>query len=369
MSRYEFSLAQAEDDAQLRACMSAVWMEGRIAVSFRREPSYFAACRLQGDKVQVIKCTDRLDGHIVGMGSRSTLHVHLNGAPTRLGYLADLRALPEGRQGTLLARGYRFLHDLHRQDPVPFYLSVIFDGNERALGNLLGTRAGLPTYSSLGRIRTPAIQLDFAREPLTVENTTFERATGDSIHDITAFLSAQLPHKQFSPVVHEADFADTGRLRGLRAHDFFIARRHGRIVGCIAAWDQSNLRQTHIERYSTGLGLLRPLINFASKLSPVKPLPAPGQRVTHIYLCLAAVADNDLPLFRGLVRHAYNALRTGPWHYAICGLHEHDPLAAVFDDYRCIAAAGQLFAVHYLQDGHPMTNIGSRLRGFEMALA
>src|SRR5687767_3713320 len=135
MSRYQLSLAQAEDDAQLRACMSGVRMEGRMAVSFRREPSYFAGCRLQGDEVQVIKCTDRRDGRIVGMGSRSTLHLHVDGAPARLGYLADLRALPEVRQGTLLARGYRLLHELHSRDPVPFYLSVIFDGNEDALGN------------------------------------------------------------------------------------------------------------------------------------------------------------------------------------------------------------------------------------------
>jgi hypothetical protein len=369
MSRYEFSLAQAADDAQLRACMSGVWMEGRMAVSLRREPSYFAGCRLQGDAVQVIKCTDRLDGRIVGMGSRATLRVHLNGAAARLGYLADLRALPDGRQGTLLARGYRFLHELHRRDPVPFYLSVIFDGNERALGNLLGARAGLPIYRSLGRILTPAIRFDFAREPLRVAHTVFERAGDDTMHDITAFLSDQLPLKQFTPVVGEADFADAGRLHGLRAQDFFIAKRHGRIVGCIAAWDQSNIRQTHIERYSTGLGLLRPVINFASKLSPVKPLPAPGERVAHLYLCLAAVADNSLPVFRGLLRHAYNALRTGPWHYAICGLHERDPLAAAFDDYRCIAAAGQLFVVHYPQDGDAMNGIDTRLPGFEMALA
>jgi hypothetical protein len=369
MSRYEFSLARAADDAQLRACMSGVWMEGRMAVSFRREPSYFAGCRMQGDEVQVVKCTDRRDGRIVGMGSRSILHLHLDGVPSRLGYLADLRALPEGRQGTLLARGYRFLHELHRRNPVPFYLSVIFDGNQRALDNLLGARAGLPMYRSLGRIRTPAIQFDFAREPVAVEHTVFACAAEGSMREIVAFLSDQLPRKQFSPVVGEADFAAGGRLHGLLAQDFFIARRHGRIVGCIAAWDQSNFRQTHIERYSTGLGLLRPFINLASTLSPIKPLPAPGGRVAHLYLCLAAVANNHLPLFRGLLRHAYNALRTGPWHYAILGLHERDPLGAVFDDYRCIAAAGQLFTVHYPQDDDPAQRIDARIPGFEIALA
>jgi hypothetical protein len=302
------------------------------------------------------------------MGSRSTLRVHVNGQPTRVGYLADLRALPEGRQGTLLARGYRFLRELHQSDPVPYYLSVIFDGNEGALSNLLGARAGLPIYSPLGRIRTPAIQLDFAREPLKVEHTVFERAGEGSMDAITAFLSEQLPRKQFSPVVGEADFADAGRLNGLCARDFFIAKRHGRIVGCVAAWDQQNIRQTHIERYPLGLALLRPLNNLVSRVSPLKPLPAPGGRVAHLYLCLVTVADNDLPVFRGLLRHAYNSLRTGPWHYAILGLHERDPLAAGFDDYRAIDAAGQLFIVHYPGDGDPMKRMDPLVPGFEMAL-
>jgi hypothetical protein len=369
MSRYEFALAQPEDDAQLRACMAGVWMEGRMAVSFRREPDYFAGCRLQGDAVQVIKCTDHVDGRIKGMGSRSTLRVHVDGRPMRLGYLADLRGLPEVRQGTLLARGYRFLHDLHRLDPVPFYLSVIFDGNERALGNLLGARAGLPVYSSLGRIRTPAIQFDVAREPLPVAHTSFERASEGAMNDIAGFLSEQLPLRQFSPVLDVADFAAGGRLHGLRAQDFFVARRHGRIVACLAAWDQSAIRQTHIERYPPGLALLRPLINLASKVSPLKPLPPPGGRVPHLYLCLAAVAGGEVALWRGLLRHAYNALRTGPWHFAILGLHERDPLAAVFDDYRCIDAAGQLFVVHYPEDGDPANKrFDARLPGVEMAL-
>lgn len=370
MTRFEFALAQSQDDAQLRACMASVWMEGRMAISFRREPSYFEGCRLQGDSVQVIKCTDRQDGRIIGMGSRATLRAHVDGRAALLGYLADLRALPEGRQGTLLARGYRFLRELHQRDPLPFYLSVIFDGNERALNALLGGRAGLPTYRPLGRIRTPAIQFDFAREAFPVAHTTFERAREDELPAIVSFLAEQLPNKQFTPVIAAADFADGGRLQGLRAPDFFVARRHGRIVACLAAWDQSGVRQTHIERYPFGLALARPIINLASRLSPLKPLPSPGGRVAHLYVCLVAVADNNLSVFRGLLRHAYNVLRKGPWHYAILGLHERDPLTAAFEDYRCIDAAGQLFVVHYPPAEDPAQGIDmTRIPGFEMALA
>ena len=43
MGRYELSLATPEDDAELRAILAATPMPGRIAVSFRREPSFFDA--------------------------------------------------------------------------------------------------------------------------------------------------------------------------------------------------------------------------------------------------------------------------------------------------------------------------------------
>jgi hypothetical protein len=74
-------------------------------------------------------------------------------------------------------------------------------------------------------------------------------------------------------------------------------------------------------------------------------------------------------LFRALLRFAYNQLRGGPWHYAIAGLHEHDPLAQVLAEYRRIEASGQLFIVHYPEDGDPLANIDARTKTFEMALA
>ena len=57
-SRFRIELAGPEDDARLRARMAAERMEGDIAVSFRREPDFFAGCRVQGDATQVVKCTD-----------------------------------------------------------------------------------------------------------------------------------------------------------------------------------------------------------------------------------------------------------------------------------------------------------------------
>ena len=367
--RFAFALAGPADDAELRRRMAEVWMEGSIAVSFRREPSYFAGCRLQGEQVQVVKCVDRHDGSIAGMGSRLVTTLHVNGVPTRVGYLADLRLRPALRHGTLLARGYRCLRALHRADPLPFYLTVIFDDNAAAMQSLLGGRAGLPHYSPLGRILTPALHLDFARPAITVDGVAFGRADAAAWPELRALLRREAANKQFSPAYAEADFGAGGKFAILVASDFLVARSGGRIVACVAAWDQSAVRQVHIERYAWPLRLLRPLHNAASRVGPMKPLPAPGERLPCVYLSCIAVQGNDLQLFRGLLRFACNTLRNGRWHYAIAGLHEDDPLSAALMDQRRIDAAGQLFIVHYPEDGDPRPGIDARTRSFEMALA
>lgn len=346
MSAFSIELARPEDDAALRVRMATDWMQGRISVSFRREPSYFAACRLQGDATQVVKCVERASGAIVGMGSRSTMLAYVDGQAQRIGYLADLRLRRELRGGVLLARGYRYLHKLHRADPVPLYTTVVYDGNAAAMASLVGGRAGLPLYRDWGRLLTPALHLDLPLRKPQPRGLEIERGRGDGLSELVGFLNRAWRDKQFAPVCREADFA-AGRLAGLRAEDFFVARRGGRIVAALAAWDQSALRQTHVERYSGMLRWLRPAYNALAALTPLKPLPGPGERVPYVYLACVAVEDSDASVFRTLLRAALGALRQGPWRYAIAGLHERDPLAPVLREFRHIPAAGRVFVVHF----------------------
>ena len=57
---------------------------------------------------------------------------YVNGEPQRVGLLSDLRLAQHARGGTLVARGFRVLRALHEADPVPYYLTAILDGNQRA---------------------------------------------------------------------------------------------------------------------------------------------------------------------------------------------------------------------------------------------
>jgi hypothetical protein len=358
--RYRFELATAADDAQLCARMAEDRMEGNIAISFRREPSFFAGCSLQGERTTVIKCVDSQDDRIVGMGSRSTSTMYVDGRPERIGYLADLRAAPAHRRGTLLARGYRFLRELHEGDPVAFYVSVIYEGNKPAFDSLIGARAGLPRYRDAGCLLTPAIHFDFPRRQIRIPGVDIIRGRDELLPEIVAVLNAQQSRKQFAPVYRTGDFGN-GRFTHLYARDFFLAVGGGKIVATLAAWDQTHFRQTHVERYSIPLRVLRPMYNLAARVSPLKPLPQPGARIPYVVLACLAVQNDDVALFRCLLRAAYNKLRCEPWHYAIAGLHERDPLARVLGEYRRIEAAGRLFTVHYPEAERRVASLEPRI--------
>ena len=55
-------------------------IDGDVAVSFRREPSYFAGCAILGEATEVVKCVDRETGEIVGWGRGISPDAYVNGA-------------------------------------------------------------------------------------------------------------------------------------------------------------------------------------------------------------------------------------------------------------------------------------------------
>jgi hypothetical protein len=360
MTRYHFRASGPEDDAALRARMAADWLRGPLSVSFRREPSYFAGSALQGESAQVHVCVDSDSGALIGMGARVMTQLFVNGEPRRVGLLSDARLAPEARSGTLVARGYKLLRQLHEADPVDFYVTAILDGNRTALQSLASGRAGLPTYRDFGRMLTPAIHLDLPRPALQSPGVLLRRAEEADQAALHELLDRASRRRQFARV-------PTALPPGLQVGDFFVAERGSQLVATLAAWDQGALRQTHIEAYSPALAALRPLYNAAARLLPLKALPPPGARIPYLYLASVALLDDDFPLWRALLRHAYRELRRGPWHYAITALHEADPMAAALREYRRIAAAGRIFVVHYAEAAAAVDAIDRRTSYLDMA--
>jgi hypothetical protein len=307
MSRFRFELATEADDADLRDVLARTPMGGRIAVTFRREPSYFKAAVVDGPFRQVVACRDTETGCIIGFGLRAIRELYVNGEPRPIGYLGGLRVLPEYRNIGLVARGYAFFRKLHEDGRTPFYLTTIAEGNTTALAVLTSGRARLPQYHDAGVYHTATFTLLGRSRRSIPPSLTLEPARSEDSDDVTAFLRREGPRRQFFPCDSPTD-----RL----ASDILLARLRGRIVGILAAWDQHSYKQTIVESYTGWLRIMRPLLG----------LPRPGQPLRYHSAAIPVVEEDDLEVFTALIEGQRARLASGPSRHLLLGLHESDPL-------------------------------------------
>lgn len=333
MTRYRFEVAERADDEGLRRILAATPMPGRIAVSFRREPSYFDAAVVHGAFHQALVCRTTENGELVACGSRSVRQMYVNGRPRPIGYLSMLRLLVAHRHGGTLARAYAFLHDLHADGRTELYLTTIAEGNDRATSVLTSGRAGLPQYHFAGRYYTVSIPIPRRHgtpPPPGNPRIHVRPATHADLDTLLEFLGRAGPARQFFPRYEAQDFfRPRGTFRDLKPSDLLLAFDGGRLVGTLGAWDQQGFRQTVVERYGMLLRWARPLYNCWASLRMRPRLPEPGRPFRCLTGALPLVAANDRDVFGLLLDVLLVRSNMTGCDYLLVGLHETDPLLPV----------------------------------------
>jgi len=349
-SRFEIELADVADDDELRGLLRRSSVPGSISVTFEREPSFFASCRVRGGCFQVGIGRDWRTGKIIGLGTRSVAPAFVNGQPMPLGYLADLRLDDHYRGGTLIARGYRFLRYLHEDRRARLYTTMIFSGNHAAIETIASGRAGLPQYHDMGVVHSPGINIRRNKPPINA-GCDILRGSDELLAGIVECLNRNNSRRQFAPV-HAVEMFKS-QWRDFRVTDFRVAVRGSRVIGVLGCWDQSSFKQTRIAGYGPRLRYLVPLANMLRPITGSPFFPKPGQEVSYFYISFIAVDDDNLQIFRALLRRAYNDSVGSRCLYAILALHERDSLLPALRDYSLTPFSGRLFCVTF-EDGEDL---------------
>ena len=366
LTRFAITLAERGDDAELRELLRDNPMNGSMQVTFEREPDFFAACTIRGGFHQVGVGRDLESGRIVGLGTRSIAEAFVNGRPVPFGWLSDLRLTPTYRGGTLVARGYRFLRQLHGDGRAEFYGTVIFHDNHTALQTIAAARASLPAYHDLGVMHCPGINLR-RRKPAIAADCEIIRGRRELLPEIVDCLNRNNARKQFAPVHNVEGFIQGNRWKDFQTSDFYVARRNNRVIGLVGRWDQTAFKQTRVISYRKRVRWMVPAANAVQTLLGAPSFPEPGQYVPFFYVSFIAVDQDDAGVFRALLREVYNDSVGGSFRYVIVGLHERDPLLAVLQEYSLTPFAGRLFCVCYA-DGEPaFRNLDDRVPYVEAA--
>jgi hypothetical protein len=349
-SGFEIELASPADDHELRELLRNSPVPGPISVTFEREPSFYNSCPIRGDFFQIGVGRDRRTGKIIGLGTRSVAPAFINGEATPVGYLADLRLERPYRGGTLIARGYRFLRQLHEDRRTRIYTTVIFSENHVALTTIASGRAGLPRYHDQGTVHSPGINIRRAQPPIHA-GCEILRGSEELLHEIAGCLNRNNSRRQFAPVHTVTMFRD--RWRDFRVEDFHVAVRGSSVVGVVGCWDQRSFKQTRVAGYGSRLRWMVPLANILRPVTRAPRYPRSEEEVAYFYLSFIAIDDDNLQVFRALLRSAYNAAVGSKYLYAILALHERDPLLPALRDYSLTPFFGRLFCVTF-EDGEDL---------------
>ncbi|MCX7010852.1 MAG: hypothetical protein NTY53_27035 [Kiritimatiellaeota bacterium] len=335
----------------------------RLAIG--REPDFRAALELQGNDAQVLLAEQA--GESVGTGSRATREVFINGEPERIGFLSGLRLSPNARGGTGLARGYRFLRELHAAQPVPAYLTTIMADNHEARAVLEGGRAGLPRYRFVGNLTTHALPVQRRRRTIGARGIEVRSAAELGVAETVRWLNAAGRQRQFFPVFNEADFGSP-LLRDLELSNVFIALRNGTPVGSMAAWDQSRFKQFHVAGYAPWLAAARPILNLAARLRGAQPLPPPGHALSVVFGAWWLVQPDDADMAAVLLERVLNeAAKTGA-SFCVVGCMDDDPNVHLFERRRTIALHSRVYLVDWAEGSGLAERLDHRRLHLEAAL-
>lgn len=353
-----FDLATREDDPGIRRLLAANPVPGKIRIRYEREPDYFAGCATMG-KTQVLVA--RADDRVVGVACRSIRPMFINGERADVGYLGQLRVDPRFHGRWLVLRGFRKLHDLHRQSPPRGYVTTIIEGNDEAEGVLVRLARGpMPRYRKLDRLMTLAVPTRGVRSPLV--------GTGRDLTplgEVVAFLHSEGRRKNFFPVYEEQSFSD-GTTRGFDPKDFIVIQRAGTILGVAGLWDQSSYKQSIVDAYDPLTRAARPFYNTAAKLLHRPALPKPGSALKFAYGSFFCVRDDDAAVAHTLIERLLAAARERRFDHLLLGFTESDPLLAAARTFRHVAYPAGIYTVAW-DDGTFHDELDPRPRYLEIA--
>jgi GNAT superfamily N-acetyltransferase len=327
--------ARPGDNAALVALASQCPMRGHVSLCVDRRPDFFALNRLAGTPWRV-GVVDGDNGPIacVAVARRQA---HVDGRPTPVAYLGDLKVHPAFRRqghGRALARwAVTAARDLVGDDgPV---LATVLAGNT-AVTALPGDIA--PGVRRWATVRSHSVALLWRRR-LPRTGLLVRPAGPADVPGMTELWCRLASARQFAPVLERFD-VETSDLEYLLAHD-----RDGGLAGFVGLWDQHSIKQMRVTGYSPRLVAARAGVNLVAPLFGTPPLPPPGGTLS--YRTVVHPCAPDPATFRTLLLHAYHRLR-GRYSLITTGLDTRDPLTRALAGLRA-----QPTDVHLLVLGGP----------------
>jgi len=360
-TRWSIRPADTGDEPALKALARACPMEGSVTIRVDREPRFLALDALLGDPWQVL-IAEATDGRVLGCVAWAVRDAYVNGDVRATGYMGDLKVHPEARRcGIASALALAVREELGRIDSKMPVLITALRGNRPV--SYFAERGRHRTLAvPCGTVRVHAIPLYARRAVPRAHGFAVRTAVPDDLPELCSLWAAVAPTRQFAVRRDGADFRNLlARAPGLDLASYLVARGpDGRIAASLAIWDQHQLKQTTIVRYSRGMGLFRLGFNLAAPvLGAAPPLPPAGGVLRSLHAFNVCAQSPDA--LRAVLGEALRR-NAGRGHAVLLvGLDVSDPLSAALQglwtrptDVQALVALPGNHGCRRLLDGRPL---------------
>ncbi len=328
-------LATAADNARILDFFERTPMHtSAFDVQYTRRPDFFRLLRYQSDRAFVMLTEDQ-GGDISSLATVSLRPGWVDGQPTTIGYLGDLRVRFDRRTSVEWRRLFADLvtrtATIEELADCTHWFTTVLDGNRAALA-ALGAR---PHRSAGSRQRPPQPSLvpigPFTMRNLIMRLPLVGRSLAPGSWQVFDASPATAPALTafFEEENQRVPFGFRGELArrllrwdGLSLGDFvYAADEHG-IAACVAPWSPSAAKQTIVSRVPA---MLR-LIGRGARAMPSSPIRVPeaGEPLrmpylTHLTFAARLTPDIRARVFRSLLDRLFDRWHGADWHcVAMC---------------------------------------------------
>jgi hypothetical protein len=314
-------------------------------------------------------------GGIEGMGSVLVRDGYLDGAATPVGYLGDLRFSPRAEGRLLLERSYGpILREATERYGCRLFLTAIITSNARARRALTvqterAARRGRPRYTLVREFDIRSLHLVLPRRRARSAYRV-RTAAADDVAAIAALLDEDARRRPFGYPMPERELRRRlATWPGLRPESFPVAESaSGEIVGVVAPWDASPVKQTVIDSYGGAMARVRTLHDLAARVLGRPTLPKPGEPLRYQYLTHPAVPSANPAILRALLESAHAEARREGFHFLCAPAPIGDPLDPAYRGFLATNIRAGLYVVTLPGTPVPDALLAGAMPGFEMAL-
>lgn len=305
---FEFTLERAapSDSGNILKLLESRPVGGAVKTIYTRQPNAYQSLMSDGETVEIGVIKDGR-GDLALMSACAASRYYMNGEIAQLGYVSDLRkdaGFPYAIDwfDMLIEQSKSLGGDL-------FFFSVM-QSNTHAIDVLTKKRPRAPAIQKIAtytlyivnpkRVHMPGAGNDLAFMCVS-ELSTKER------EDVIEFINSQGQKHDYFPVVKSFD----DNHLNVRAHNSYVLKREGEIVGFACLNDQRYKKQFVIKEYAW---YIRPLLllNPLLRVLGLMPLPAEGAVIDCPAISIAIVRGDDELLYRVLIGHV--ARQAAPIH-------------------------------------------------------